>query len=93
MAEVRNNDFESGDRMISATGCFWIGVIVVCWIALIIFARSREAMDWNGGYCTCGKPWRYFDTDSQGGRGYKCDDCHQTIWISYNVDGKGALWL
>lgn len=53
----------------------------------IIYARQSEKKDWNKGYCPkCGAKWRYFDIDSQGGRGYCCDKCRKYIWISYNVD-------
>ena len=49
--------------------------------------RIKEKEDWNNGVCPwCGHNWRYFDTDSQGGRGYICDNCGRDIWISYNVD-------
>ena len=41
-----------------------------------------EWIEWNGGVCrTTGEHWRYFDTDSQGGRGYSSSA--RTIWISY----------
>jgi hypothetical protein len=48
-------------------------------------ARNSEKKVWNNGICAeYGEPWRHFDNDSQGGRGYKCRD--QFCWISYNVD-------
>lgn len=54
---------------------------------IILFARSYERKTWNNGRCPdCGERWKYFDTDSQGGRGYYCSKCNKTIWISYNVD-------
>ena len=31
----------------------------------------------------CDAPWRYYDTDSQGGRGYTCDTCPRGVWVSY----------
>ena len=52
-------------------------------ICLMFYARHREKVDYNGGKCRCGTPWRYFDTDSQGGRGYTCDTCGKGTWVSY----------
>ncbi len=61
-------------------------VALVLMTACALIARFLEKKDWNNGYCTCGESWHYFDTDSQGGRGYKCNKCHKYIWISYDVD-------
>ena len=65
-------------------------VSIVCIVLPIVFirlARQKEKVLWNGGFCPqCYREWRSFDTDSQGGRGYKCDACGQHIWISYSVD-------
>ena len=36
----------------------------------------------------CGKKLKWFDTDSQGGRGYCCHDCRYFIWVSYNCVDK-----
>ena len=56
-------------------------------ISGMIWCRHSEKKDWNGGYCPrCGGKWRCFATDSQGGRGYKCDNCNNSTWISYNID-------
>lgn len=42
-----------------------------------------ERHDYNKGICRkSGKPWIYFDTDSQGGRGYKDGEGH-CVWVSY----------
>ena len=57
--------------------------LVVCFIAM-----QAEKYVWNKGKCFCGTPWEYFDTDSQGGRGYKCIQCQRKVWISWPVDGK-----
>ena len=44
---------------------------------------SLDKKSWNRGMCRrCKAPWKYFDTDSQGGRGYKCGNGHYT-WISW----------
>lgn len=66
-----------------------ISIIVIyfsCFSALIALGVQLEMKAWNNGICKkCGGKWRQFDTDSQGGRGYKCDGGHYE-WISYPVD-------
>jgi len=60
-------------------------IIVAVFICGVIWARSNEKKNWNNGICSeTQKPWVQFDTDSQGGRGYKSGE--YTIWISYAVD-------
>ena len=50
-----------------------------------IWCRSKEKKTWNKGICASnGMPWKYFGTDSQGGRGYKAGD--KIFWASYRVD-------
>ena len=63
-------------------------VMIAAFSLLAFYARSLEKRSWNNGFCKCGGKWIYFDTDSQGGRGYKCDvpSCQYGVWISYNVD-------
>ena len=40
---------------------------------------------WNGGVCRrCDTAWSHFDTDSQGGRGYRC--ACRGEWITHSVD-------
>jgi hypothetical protein len=59
------------------------------WIAALLFFAAiglwgylRERKEWNGGVCKeNGQQWKYFDTDSQGGRGYKAGD--YCCWISW----------
>lgn len=64
------------------------GAVVLVVIFVLWYAIRREWKEFNRGYCSCGGEWRLFDRDSQGGRGYKCSTCDQTIWISYScVDG------
>lgn len=54
---------------------------------LNFLARSVEKKKFNNGICSeCGGKWEHFDTDSQGGRGYRCLECNRYIWISYKVD-------
>ena len=58
-------------------------IISVLGASGIIWGYFSEKASWNNGICTeTGEPWVYFDTDSQGGRGYKSGD-YCTTWISY----------
>lgn len=60
-------------------------VAVVLITAVTLVASYFEYKGWNGGVCPkCGKPLRYFDTDSQGGEGWTCDGCDYTTWVSYH---------
>jgi len=64
----------------------FFGLFIISSACLI--GRFLEAKDWNHGRCKeCNDSWDRFDTDSQGGRGYKCG-CGNMIWISYKVDRK-----
>lgn len=58
--------------------------VSVVLIPMIIF-REIEKRQYNNGVCkSCGSRLRHFDNDSQGGRGYCCDNCDAVnIWISY----------
>lgn len=48
------------------------------------WGRAQEKKSYNGGNCPdCKTSWRYYDTDSQGGRGYTCDTCPRGVWVSY----------
>jgi len=54
--------------------------IIAIMIGGSLWARSQEAKEWNGGVCAaCGQPWKCFNVDSQGGRGYSCSNDH-VMW-------------
>lgn len=62
-----------------------VGVLLFMIIGTIV-VRRLEIKQWNNGYCReCGKLWIHFDTDSHGGRMYRCENWHVCI-ISYNID-------
>lgn len=69
-----------------------IGILICLLILLVIvvgmtLTRNHEKKEYNNGICPkCGRNLRYFDSDSQGGRGYNCDKCNNFVWVSYNVD-------
>lgn len=59
-------------------GIYVVGVLAYCY----------EHWQWNDGISRFdGSKWRYFDTDSQGDRGYR-DSSNNVIWISWNIDYK-----
>ena len=50
-----------------------------------MLASRREKHTWNNGICrNNGLPWEYFDTDSQGGRGYRAGEAY--CWQTYGHD-------
>lgn len=55
-------------------------------VSWMLIAMHLEGKAWNNGACPqCGCAWQQFDTDSQGGNGYKCSNgCNETIWITFN---------
>lgn len=62
-----------------------IVLAVAIGVAGIPFGYYLDKRAWNKGVCKKnGIDWEYFDTDSQGGRGYKAGD--QYIFVSYRVD-------
>ena len=55
-------------------------------IALRTLGYILDKRDWNNGICRkSGKPWEYFDSASDGSRGYK-DGTGNFTWIIYNLD-------
>lgn len=67
--------------------CIIITIVCICGI---LYGIKVERKEFNNGICPkCGKRLKHFDTDSQGGRGYCCYDCHYFTWVSYDcVDKK-----
>lgn len=65
-------------------------LIVVLAISGVLIGMYFEYKDFNNGICPkCGKQLKYFDTDSQGGRGYCCNECRYFTWVSYHwIDKK-----
>ena len=66
-------------------------IVVVAFLCLGLAMRTLDALTWNNGICKeNGLPWEYFDSDSQGGRGYKAGG--HTCWISWpGVDDKKKI--
>ncbi|MBE7053451.1 MAG: hypothetical protein E7391_04160 [Ruminococcaceae bacterium] len=59
-------------------------VLLICPIGIIL-----EKKGFNFGYCPiCHTKLRHFANDSQGGRGYICDECNYHTWVTYNCVDK-----
>jgi hypothetical protein len=63
-------------------------VAIVLLVAFILIGITcciiLEYKDFNKGVCPkCGKKWKTYCMNSQGGRGYCCPDCDQWAWVSY----------
>ena len=74
------------------------GITIIISVIAIVYmickiASTFEKRAFNNGICKqCGSKLEYFDTDSQGGRGYTCRHCHYTAWVSYpSVDKRFRL--
>jgi len=65
---------------------FCVGLLLI--LAIIVgLAMQVEARNYNKGVCIkCGNKLQQFDTDSQGNRGYICNNCSYTTWVSYPID-------
>ena len=70
--------------------CIILGIMFVAWIVVAITGIILESINFNKGLCShCETKMEFFDTDSQGGRGYKCPYCGRIVWVSYCfVDNK-----
>lgn len=61
-----------------------LGSLAVFMFGGAIVGILLEKKDYNSGICPhCGKKLILFDTDSQGGRGYICEECNYVAWVSY----------
>ena len=67
------------------------GIVLSIMIGGGIWAYISEKKEWNNGISKkTGEPWVHFDTDSQGGRGYRSqgNGYVERTWISWPVDKK-----
>lgn len=65
-----------------------IGLILLI-VTIPLYGIYLEKRDFNNGICPhCKSKLRYFNSDSQGGRGYICNNCNYTTWVSYKVVDK-----
>ena len=64
---------------------FLLGVVALL-VTTSTIGYTLEKKDYNNGRCPeCDGQLHYFDTDSQGGRGYTCREHspHYTTWVSW----------
>lgn len=60
-------------------------VMTTIFFTVLSLAIMHEKREYNNGICKCcGKKLRHFDTDSQGGRLYTCEDMHTLVSVSYD---------
>ena len=70
--------------MAIVTGMVIAAVIFIGLCLGCIWAYCGEKRDYNKGKCPkCYGELRQFDTDSQGGRGYCCENSDYYTWVSY----------
>lgn len=61
-----------------------VAVVILTLFSIAALARRSEKKAYNNGICKeCGTELHHFDNDSQGGRGYVCDNCQHIVWVSY----------
>lgn len=65
-------------------------LIPILLIVGFVYALYLERRDYNKGYCpNCGHKLKWFDIDSHGSRGYKCNHCNYVTWVSWGfIDSK-----
>lgn len=67
----------------------FIYIVIMLFVTASLAAMYLEKRDFNDGICKiCGNLLRNFDDDSQGGRGYCCDECGYETWVSYHYVDK-----
>ncbi len=60
--------------------------IVLLMVPIGLFLEKRY---FNDGICpNCGEKLKYLYEDSQGSRGYHCENCHYRTWVSFNAVDK-----
>ena len=63
--------------------------VLIIFVGFVLTAIMLEKVDYNNGVCPdCNTKLRNYDTDSQGGRDYICDNCNYNCWVSYNMIDK-----
>ncbi len=68
-------------------------LVVILFIILVGLCGGYywEKRDYNNGRCPkCFGELKHFDNDSQGGRGYCCENRDYYTWVSYPFIEKGA---
>lgn len=59
-----------------------VELLILLLLSGSLFGSVSERREFNNGICRAnGLPWEYFDTNSQGGRGYRAGD--YVCWVSW----------
>ena len=57
--------------------------IVLTLMAMALHSRHKEVKEFNNGKCKCGGKFETFGMDSQGGTGWNCNKCDNSMWTSW----------
>ena len=69
-------------------------ILFVCILLGILYTIKSEKKEFNNHICPkCGKSLQLFDVDSQGGRGYCCNDCNYYAWVNYGCVDKHFKYI
>lgn len=59
-------------------------IAVLVWLGAIPVFVFQERKAWNNGICRrCGGKLYHADTDSQGGKMWRCEKCGGVLWTSW----------
>ena len=71
--------------MCKTIGYIAMVLVIGAWFVIGAIGKHLERKHFNHGVCPiCGGKLKYFDSDSQGGRGYMCFNDYYSAWVSYN---------
>ena len=60
------------------------GIASVMGVGFFVSEILGEKKEYNDGICPkCGNKLSFFNTDSYGGRGYRCPDCQYYVWVTH----------
>jgi len=70
-----------------------LGLILLLFGGMVWAGAAIDRAAWKR-FRSCGHKPRLFDIDSQGGRGWTCDICGTSVWISWGADKeeRASLW-
>ena len=59
-------------------------VVIAVWLGMIPVFILQDRKIWNKGVCRkCGGKLKHTQTDSQGGKLWVCEQCHNGLWTSW----------
>ena len=64
-------------------------IIIAIFLCFLFIEIYFEYKNFNNGKCPqCGTELHHFDSDSYEARGYCCNTCYYTTWVSYKIIDK-----